>query len=119
MSFTLSNRVKSVKPSPTLAITARAAAMRAAGKDIIGLGAGEPDFDTPAHIKTAAIQAINNGFTKYTAVRRHRRPQKSHYQEIQTRQWPRLSGQSNTCFLWRQAKLLQSGLKLYSIAATK
>ena len=68
MSFTLSNRVKSVKPSPTLAITARAAAMRAAGKDIIGLGAGEPDFDTPAHIKTAAIQAINNGFTKYTAV---------------------------------------------------
>jgi len=68
MSFTLSNRVKSVKPSPTLAITARAAAMRAAGKDIIGLGAGEPDFDTPEHIKTAAIQAINNGFTKYTAV---------------------------------------------------
>ncbi len=68
MSFTLSNRVKSVKPSPTLAITARAAAMRAAGKDIIGLGAGEPDFDTPENIKTAAIQAINNGFTKYTAV---------------------------------------------------
>jgi aspartate aminotransferase len=68
MSFTLSNRVKSVKPSPTLAITARAAAMRAAGKDIIGLGAGEPDFDTPEHIKAAAIQAINNGFTKYTAV---------------------------------------------------
>ena len=68
MSFTLSNRVKSVKPSPTLAITARAAAMRAAGKDIIGLGAGEPDFDTPEHIKTAAIKAINSGFTKYTAV---------------------------------------------------
>ncbi len=68
MSITLSNRVKAVKPSPTLAITARAAAMRAAGKDIIGLGAGEPDFDTPDHIKAAAVKAIDNGFTKYTAV---------------------------------------------------
>jgi len=64
----LSDRVQSIKPSPTLAVTARAAAMRAAGKDIIGLGAGEPDFDTPEHIKQAAIQALNNGFTKYTAV---------------------------------------------------
>ena len=68
MSITLSHRVQAVKPSPTLAITARAAQMRAAGKDIIGLGAGEPDFDTPQHIKDAAIQAINAGFTKYTAV---------------------------------------------------
>jgi aspartate aminotransferase len=68
MSIKLSNRVKAVKPSPTLAITARAAAMRAAGHDIIGLGAGEPDFDTPDHIKAAAISAINKGFTKYTAV---------------------------------------------------
>lgn len=68
MSITLSNRVKAVKPSPTLAITARAAAMRAAGKDIIGLGAGEPDFDTPDHIKASAIKALDNGFTKYTAV---------------------------------------------------
>lgn len=68
MSITLSNRVKAVKPSPTLAITARAAAMRAAGKDIIGLGAGEPDFDTPENIKAAGISAINKGFTKYTAV---------------------------------------------------
>ena len=68
MSITLSNRVKAVKPSPTLAITARAAQMRAAGKDIIGLGAGEPDFDTPDHIKAAAIKAMESGFTKYTAV---------------------------------------------------
>jgi aspartate aminotransferase len=68
MNIALSDRVKSVKPSPTLAITARAAAMRAAGKDIIGLGAGEPDMDTPDHIKAAAIKAINDGFTKYTAV---------------------------------------------------
>ena len=68
MSITLSNRVRSVKPSPTLAVTARAAAMRAAGKDIIGLGAGEPDMDTPDHIKAAAVKALDAGFTKYTAV---------------------------------------------------
>ncbi len=64
----LSNRVQAIKPSPTLAVTARAARLRAEGKDIIGLGAGEPDFDTPQHIKNAAIDAINKGFTKYTAV---------------------------------------------------
>jgi len=57
-----------VKPSPTLAVTARAARLKAEGKDIIGLGAGEPDFDTPQHIKQAAIDAINSGFTKYTNV---------------------------------------------------
>jgi len=68
MSIQLSDRVQSIKPSPTLAVTARAAAMRAAGKDIVGLGAGEPDFDTPEHIKQAAIKAIHDGFTKYTAV---------------------------------------------------
>ncbi|MCU7808967.1 MAG: aminotransferase class I/II-fold pyridoxal phosphate-dependent enzyme, partial [Candidatus Thiodiazotropha sp. (ex Semelilucina semeliformis)] len=68
MNSQLSSRVQAVKPSPTLAVTARAAEMRAAGKDVIGLGAGEPDFDTPEHIKSAAIQAINDGFTKYTAV---------------------------------------------------
>jgi len=64
----LSARVQRVKPSPTLAITARAAQLKAAGKNIIGFGAGEPDFDTPDHIKAAAIEAINAGFTKYTAV---------------------------------------------------
>ena len=64
----LSDRVNSIKPSPTLAVTNRAAELRAAGQNIIGLGAGEPDFDTPEHIKTAAITALNNGFTKYTAV---------------------------------------------------
>ncbi|MCP3671455.1 MAG: pyridoxal phosphate-dependent aminotransferase [Gammaproteobacteria bacterium] len=68
MSIKLSSRVQAVKPSPTLAVTTRAAEMRAAGKDIIGLGAGEPDFDTPDHIKDAAIKAIQDGFTKYTAV---------------------------------------------------
>ena len=68
MSIKLSARVQAVRPSPTLAITARAKALRASGKDVIGLGAGEPDFDTPDHIKEAAIAAINDGFTKYTAV---------------------------------------------------
>ena len=68
MTIKLSNRVRAIKPSPTLAITARAAEMRAMGRDVIGLGAGEPDFDTPNHIKSAAIQAIRDGFTKYTAV---------------------------------------------------
>lgn len=64
----LSSRVQTIKPSPTLAVTARAAKLKAEGKDIIGLGAGEPDFDTPQHIKDAAITAINKGFTKYTPV---------------------------------------------------
>lgn len=68
MNEQLSHRVLSIKPSPTLAVTARAAALKAAGKDIVGLGAGEPDFDTPEHIKQAAIKAIQDGFTKYTAV---------------------------------------------------
>lgn len=64
----LSECVQRIKPSPTLAVTAKAAQLRAEGKDIIGLGAGEPDFDTPIPIKEAAIEAINSGFTKYTAV---------------------------------------------------
>ncbi|MGH8551301.1 MAG: pyridoxal phosphate-dependent aminotransferase [Methylococcales bacterium] len=68
MNFTLSERVQAVKPSATLAVTNRAAQMKAAGRDIIGLGAGEPDFDTPEPIKQAAIKAIHQGLTKYTAV---------------------------------------------------
>jgi aspartate aminotransferase len=62
----LSKRAKMVKPSPTLAITAKAKAMRAQGIDVISFGAGEPDFDTPQHIKDAAITALQEGFTKYT-----------------------------------------------------
>jgi len=64
----LSNRVNAIKPSPTLAVSALATQLRSQGRDIIGLGTGEPDFDTPEHIKQAAIEAINNGQTKYTAV---------------------------------------------------
>ena len=68
MDIRLSDRVQAIKPSPTIAVTTRAAEMKAAGHDIIGLGAGEPDFDTPEHIKQAARDAIDRGFTKYTAV---------------------------------------------------
>jgi aspartate aminotransferase len=68
VSISLSNRVQSIKPSPTLAVTTRARELRESGKDVIGLGAGEPDFDTPQHIKDAGIKAIEDGFTKYTAV---------------------------------------------------
>jgi aspartate aminotransferase len=64
----LSTRVQAIKPSPTLAVSARAAQLKAEGKDIIALGVGEPDFDTPQHIKDAAVAAIQRGFTKYTAV---------------------------------------------------
>ncbi|MCG6867340.1 MAG: pyridoxal phosphate-dependent aminotransferase [Gammaproteobacteria bacterium] len=64
----LSTRVQRVKPSPTLAVTALANQLKAEGRDVIGLGAGEPDFDTPGHIKEAAIEAIRAGMTKYTAV---------------------------------------------------
>ena len=64
----LSDSLTRVKPSATIAVTTRAAELKAAGRDIIGLGAGEPDFDTPQNIKDAAIAAINAGKTKYTAV---------------------------------------------------
>ena len=64
----VSNTLKRIKPSPTIAVTSKAREMRAAGRDVIGLGAGEPDFDTPDNIKEAAIEAIKKGDTKYTAV---------------------------------------------------
>ena len=67
MSF-LSNSLSKVKPSPTIAVAMKAAELKAAGKDIISLGMGEPDFDTPQNIKNAAIKAIESGDTKYTAV---------------------------------------------------
>ncbi len=64
----LADRLNSIKPSPTIAVTTKAQELKAAGRDVIGLGAGEPDFDTPQNIKDAAIKAINTGQTKYTAV---------------------------------------------------
>ena len=64
----ISDSLKRIKPSPTIVVTQKARELKAAGKDVIGLGAGEPDFDTPGNIKEAAIKAINDGDTKYTAV---------------------------------------------------
>jgi len=68
VTLALARRVQRVKPSPTLAVTALAAKLKAEGKDIIGLGAGEPDFDTPVHIADAGVAAIRSGFTRYTNV---------------------------------------------------
>ncbi|MFT4046749.1 MAG: pyridoxal phosphate-dependent aminotransferase [Solimonas sp.] len=68
MELSLAQRVGRIKPSPTLAVTAKAAELKAQGKDVYSLSAGEPDFDTPQHIKDAAIEAIREGVTKYTAV---------------------------------------------------
>lgn len=68
MTVAVSRRAQRVKPSSTLAVTALVARLKAEGRDVVGLGAGEPDFDTPAHICAAAVQAINSGFTRYTNV---------------------------------------------------
>ncbi|WP_018877392.1 MULTISPECIES: pyridoxal phosphate-dependent aminotransferase [unclassified Thioalkalivibrio] len=68
MDIELSDRVQRIQPSPTLAVSALAAQLRAEGRDIVGLGAGEPDFDTPEHIKQAAVDALARGETKYTPV---------------------------------------------------
>ena len=68
MSSFLASRLDRIKPSPTIAVSTKARELRAAGKDVIGLGAGEPDFDTPDNIKEAAKAAMDRGDTKYTAV---------------------------------------------------
>ncbi len=68
MSVDLSNRVQRIRPSPTITMTALAAELVQQGKDVIGLSAGEPDFETPKHAREVAIDAINSGDTKYTAV---------------------------------------------------
>src|ERR1044071_1067769 len=68
MELNLAQRTTRIKPSPTLAVTAKANELKAQGKDVLSLGAGEPDFDTPQHIKDAAVGALSKGFTKYTAV---------------------------------------------------
>jgi len=68
LDLSISKRASRIKPSPTLTVSAKAAAMRAAGEDVISLAAGEPDFDTPEHVKEAAAKAMREGFTKYTAV---------------------------------------------------
>jgi aspartate aminotransferase len=66
LQMTISQRARNTAPSPTLGITAKANALKAQGVDVVSFGAGEPDFDTPAHIKQAAVEALNQGYTKYT-----------------------------------------------------
>ena len=66
MKVRLTDRIGRIQPSPTIAITTKAKQMRASGIDVIGFGAGEPDFDTPEHIKAAAVEALKAGKTKYT-----------------------------------------------------
>ena len=107
--LTLANRVQRVKPSPTLAVTARVAELRAAGKDIIGLGAGEPDFDTPDHIKAAAIAAIQDGFTRYTAVDGTPGLKQAIIAKFKQRQRAGLHTGADTGLLRRQTELLQPG----------
>src|ERR1044072_1085526 len=68
MNYKISERAACLSPSLTLAIDSKAKQMKAEGVDVIGFGAGEPDFDTPQHIKDAAIKALNEGFTKYQAA---------------------------------------------------
>ena len=68
MNYRLSDRIQRIQPSPTVAITTKAKQMKADGIDVIGFGAGEPDFDTPEHIKAAAVEALKAGKTKYTAA---------------------------------------------------
>ena len=82
MTFKPSEALQRVKPSATLAVTQKARDLKAKGVDVISLGAGEPDFDTPDHIKDAAIEAIRRGETKYTAVDGIPELKRRHYQEV-------------------------------------
>ncbi len=87
----LADTLKRVKPSATIAVTDKARALKAAGRNVIGLGAGEPDFDTPDNIKQAAIKAIESGKSvEIYQCRRHRRAEGRDRQEIQARERPRL-----------------------------
>ena len=78
----ISNNLKRIKPSPTIAVTQKARELRVAGKDVVGVGAGEPDFDTPINVKNAAIKAIRDGDTKYTAVDGTPALKKSNFKKI-------------------------------------
>ena len=107
MSLTVSQRLQRVKPSPTMAVSALATELRAKGRPVIDLGAGEPDFDTPEHIKAAAIEAIRKGQTKYTQVEGTARSESSHHRQVPPRQWPRLRARPDRRLLRREADLLQ------------
>ena len=103
----LAQRLSRIQPSPTIAATQKAAELKAMGRDVIGLGAGEPDFDTPDHIKAAAKAAIDRGETKYTAVAGNAGAAPGDLGEVQARQRPRLHARADHGELRRQADDLQ------------
>ena len=103
----LSAALDRVKPSATIAVTDKARALKAAGRNVIGLGAGEPDFDTPANIKLAAIHAIEAGKTKYTDVGRHSRAEGGDHRQVPARERPDLQAEPDHRRHRRQAGALQ------------
>ncbi len=107
MTLSVSRRVQRVKPSPTLAVTARAARLKAEGKDVIGLGAGEPDFDTPAHVAQAGIDAIRTGFTRYTNVDGVNELQGRDHREVREGQRDQVRASADPDLKWGQADDLQ------------
>ena len=105
--LTISRRAQRVKPSPTLAVTALAHRLKAEGKDIIGLGAGEPDFDTPAHIARCRRRGHPQGLHALHQCRRHQRAQGRHHRQVQARQWHQLRARADPGQQRRQADHLQ------------
>ena len=102
----LARRVKEIKPSPTLAVDAKAKALLAQGIDVVGFGAGEPDFDTPDNIKEAAIKAIKSGFTKYTPAGGTEELKKAVCQKFQAGQQPGLHAPGDSHLLRGKALAL-------------
>ena len=102
MSF-LAARLSLIKPSPTIAVTQKAADLKAQGRDVIGLGAGEPDFDTPQNIKDAAKAAIDQGRDQIHRRGRHARAEEGNRRQIQARERPRLHARADHRGLRRQA----------------
>ena len=107
MNYKISKAAASLSPSLTLAIDAKAKAMKAAGEDVVGFGAGEPDFDTPQHIKDAAAKALAAGFTKYTPSSGIPELREAIAAKFQKRKRPDLQAVANHCLLRRQTFLLQ------------
>ncbi len=107
MNYKISQRAASLSPSLTLAIDAKAKAMKAAGEDVVGFGAGEPDFDTPQHIKDAAAKALAAGFTKYTPSSGIPELRQAIADKFQARKRPHLQAIADHRELRRQAFLLQ------------
>ena len=111
MNYKISQRAASLSPSLTLAIDSKAKQMKADGLDVVGFGAGEPDFDTPQHIKDAAAKALAAGFTKYTPAAGIPELRAGHRRQAQTRERPHLQALADHRLLRRQAFLLQRHLR--------